>query len=398
LLHLDEGGGIHVTLLCLRCPRLSRWLRSGAASLLLTILLATSAAATRPSVEMWSREGCPYCAEARAFLDDLRERRPELRIIVYDVVRDPTARERLLVLSEQYGVQRPGVPSFLVEGRLLVGWEGAEVSGSALEALIAGAGAPAPPGRGVETRLFGSVDPGKLGLPLFTAVIGLLDGFNPCAMWVLVFLLSLLVNLRDRGKVILIGGTFVLASGIVYFAFMAAWLNVFLLVGVSRATRIALGAVAILIGALNIKDFVAFGHGLSLSIPRAAKPAIYARVRRVLQAENVGAAFGAVIVLALMVNTVELLCTSGLPAVYTQILAGQRLPAWQYYGYLVLYNLFYMLDDTLLLAAVVVTLRLTRLQEKGARVLKLISGVVMLILGIALALKPEWLEWGRLPL
>jgi hypothetical protein len=291
-------------------------------------------------------------------------------------------------------VQRPGVPSFLVGGAFLVGWGGAEVTGRTLEALLDDAARPPPEPQRVQTRIFGEIDASVLGLPLFTAAIGLLDGFNPCALWVLVFVLALLVNMRDRRKVLLVGGTFVLASGAVYFAFMAAWLNVFLLVGVSRPIQVGLGALATVIGLVNLKDFAAFGRGFSFSIPDAAKPTIYARMRAVLQAESIAGALGAVVVLALLVNTVELLCTSGLPAVYTQILVAQDLPVWQYYGYLALYNLFYMLDDSLLLAAAVVTLRMSRLQERGGRVLKLVSGAVMLLLGLALILRPEWLEWG----
>jgi glutaredoxin len=361
---------------------------------LLLALAAALAHAQQPTLEMWSRDGCPYCAEASTYLDELRQRRPDVRIVVYDIYRDAGARERFLALSEQNGVQRPGVPSFLIGGEFLVGWGGAEITGRALESLLAGAAAPPAEPQLVQTRMFGEIDARALGLPLFTAAIGLLDGFNPCALWVLVFVLSLLVNMKDRGKVLLVGGTFVLASGVVYFAFMAAWLNVFLVVGVSRPIQVALGAVAILIGLVNVKDFVAFGRGLSFSIPESAKPAIYSRMRRVLQAESLGGALGAVIVLALLVNTVELLCTSGLPAVYTQVLVARDLPTWQYYGYLALYNMFYMLDDSLLLAAAVVTLRMSKLQERGGRALKLISGVVMLLLGLALVLRPEWLEWG----
>jgi glutaredoxin len=377
------------TLLSRLCYRLRP-----AAVLLLLTLGSALAHAQQPTLEMWSREGCPYCAEASAYLDELRQRRPDVRIVVHDIYRDAGARERFLALSEQHDVQRPGVPSFLVGGQFLVGWGGAEVTGRALESLLAGAPAPPDEPQAVQTRLFGEIDAGALGLPMFTAAIGLLDGFNPCALWVLVFVLSLLVNLKDRGKVLLVGGTFVLASGLVYFAFMAAWLNVFLLVGVSRPIQVGLGAVAILIGLVNVKDFVAFGRGLSFSIPDSAKPAIYARMRAVLQAENVMGALGAVVVLALLVNTVELLCTSGLPAVYTQILVARELPGWQYYGYLALYNVFYMLDDSLLLAAAVVTLRMSKLQERGGRALKLISGVVMLLLGVALVFRPGWLEWG----
>jgi hypothetical protein len=243
----------------------------------------------------------------------------------------------------------------------------------------------------VDTPFFGRLSVRALGLPAFTLVLGLLDGLNPCAMWVLLFVLSLLVNLQDRARMALIGGTFVVVSGLVYFAFMAAWLNIFLLIGLSRVTQVMLGIVAVGVGAVNVKDFLAFGRGMSLSIPVAVRPGLYARVRRLIQAKNLTGAFASVIVLAVLVNTIELLCTAGLPAVYTQILALRQLPWWTYYGYLGLYNVAYMLDDSVVLILAVVTLGRHKLQEKEGRWLKLVSGVVMLGLGAVLIAKPAWL-------
>lgn len=190
---------------------------------------------------------------------------------------------------------------------------------------------------------------------------------------------------------LLIGGTFVAVSGLVYFAFMAAWLNVFLFIGFSRVVQVTLGGIAGLVGMINVKDFFAFQKGISLSIPEGAKPGLYARVRRILQADNLAGALAAVIVLAVLVNMIELLCTAGFPAIYTQILTLQQLPWWEYYAYLGLYNLAYMLDDSLMLTVAVVTLGHHKLQEHEGRWLKLVSGVVMLGLAAVLIAKPEWL-------
>ncbi|NIL97251.1 MAG: hypothetical protein GTO53_06650 [Planctomycetales bacterium] len=231
----------------------------------------------------------------------------------------------------------------------------------------------------------------RVGLPALTLAVGLVDGFNPCAMWVLLFLLSLLVNLKDRWRILVIAGTFILISGLAYFAFMAAWLNVFLFVGYLRPIQIALGMIAIAVGSIHIKDFFAFHRGFSLSIPEAAKPGIYARTRRIITAENlVGALIGAA-VLAVMVNVVELLCTAGLPALYTEILTMQNLPSWQNYAYLALYNVCYMFDDTLMVGMVVITLSRHKLQENQGRWLKLLSGVIITILGGIMIIKPELL-------
>lgn len=243
----------------------------------------------------------------------------------------------------------------------------------------------------IRLPVFGEVDASRVGLPLFTIAVGLVDGFNPCAMWVLLFLLSILVNLKDRWKILAVAGTFVLISGLAYFAFMAAWLNVFRWVGLLRPVQIALGLLAIFVGGVHIKDFFAFKHGLSLSIPESAKPGIYARVRQIVNAENL---FGAIVgasILAVMVNIVELLCTSGLPALYTSILAMQQLPVWHEYLYLALYNLAYMFDDSLMVGVVVITLGRHKLQETQGRWLKLVSGLVIFVLGVIMLVRPELL-------
>jgi len=246
----------------------------------------------------------------------------------------------------------------------------------------------------IDVPLLGPLSASRLGMPLFTLAVGLVDGFNPCAMWVLVFLLSVLVNIKDRRKIVLIAGTFVLISGIAYFAFMAAWLNVFMLIGIKRPVQIALGILALTIGAINVKDFFAFKKGLSLSIPESQKPGLYRRVREIVNAKYLTAALAGAVALAVVVNMIELLCTAGLPALYTQVLTMQEFPAWKNYAYLGLYILAYMLDDTVLVAAVVMTLSHRRLQEREGRWLKLLSGLVILLLGLAMIFRPGWLEIG----
>jgi glutaredoxin len=366
----------------------------------LTVGAAPESVPSAPDIEVFVREGCPACSAAKRFLDALQGERPELQVIYHDVGRDPEAQARLQALADQRRVQALGVPAFYVRGELHIGYVSADTTGDRLRALLEKPalrpGAPEAAGSvslpdSIDVPLLGRLRLGELGLPAVTLILGLLDGLNPCAMWVLLFLLSMLVNLHDRRTMLLIGGTFVAVSGLVYFAFMAAWLNLFLLIGLSRVMQVALGGIAAIVGLINVKDGFAFRHGPSLTIPEAAKPGLYARVRRILRAENLPGAFVGVVGLAVLVNTIELLCTAGLPAVYTHILTLQQLPWWAYYGYLGLYNVAYMLDDSLMLVIAVVTLSRRKLQEAGGRWLKLVSGVVMLGLGMVLIAHPEWL-------
>lgn len=243
----------------------------------------------------------------------------------------------------------------------------------------------------VDVPVLGRLNARRLGMPLFTILIGLVDGFNPCAMWVLLFMLSILIGMHDRRKILAVAGTFVVASGVVYFAFMAAWLNAFHFIGLRRWSEIALALIAAVIGAINIKDFFAFKQGITLSIPESAKLGIYARMRKIATAENLPAAIAGAAVLAILINFVELLCTAGLPALYTKVLTMQRYSLWAEYGYLVLYILAYVFDDSIMVGIAVVTLGRRKLQERGGRWLKLIGGIAIMALGLVLLFAPQWL-------
>jgi glutaredoxin len=367
---------------------------------------------TEPEIEIFTRSGCPRCAAAERFLHQLQGERPALRVVSRHVDRDPVALQQLRELAAQRSVEVIGVPAFHIRDELLIGFLGDASTGARIRTLIEGRGGESPQAggvclpdavaacagaedvEGVALPFVGSLAVRDIGLPLFTIAVGLLDGFNPCAMWVLLFLLSLLVNVQSRVKMLVIACTFVVASGLAYFAFMAAWLNVFMLVGFSAAVRVILAILACVVGVVNVKDFVAFGRGISFSIPEPAKHGLYTRARAILQAESLAGALAGVIVLAVFVNTVELLCTAGLPAVYTHILTQRHLPWWGYYGYLALYNVAYMLDDGLMVLTAVVTLNRFKLQQRGGRWLKLVSGMVLLALGLALLIRPEWLAQG----
>lgn len=379
-------------------------------------LLARHANGAEPDITMWGQPACSHCAAAGTFLDELQQRRTDVRIVRHDITRDPKAFQELRFRSEEAGVDVLGLPSFAVRGHFIVGFDSAETTGVEIEkrlermghqknsesssALAPGFDTPgvsedeeAPPPGTIDLPAVGRVSSQRLGLPLFTILVGLVDGFNPCAMWVLLFLLSLLVNIKSRPRMIAIAGSFVVVSGLAYYAFMAAWLNVFVLVGFSRAVQTVLGAVALLIGGVNIKDFFAFQKGITLGIPERAKPGIYARVRAIVHAENLVPAIVGATMLAVLVNVVELVCTAGLPALYTQILVQQGTSPAQRYAYLALYDLAYMFDDSIMVAIAVVTLGKRKLQERGGRWLKLLSGTVILVLGALLLFAPGALVW-----
>lgn len=378
--------------------------------LTLAAWLAVSAFAV--DIDAYVRPGCPHCADAEVYLDALEGERPDVHVTTYDVVASPEARARLQALSEAHGVTTPGVPSFVVGDELIVGFVDAKTTGPRLLAAIAGRSATEATGLAgdvcepevpclesatdtpssvVDLPLLGRLRVDRLGLPLFTVIVGLLDGFNPCATWVLMFLLSVLVREKDRLRMVAIAGTFVLVSGVVYYAFMAAWLNVFFVLGLSRLVQGALALLALGIGLVNLRDGLSREGGFTLAIPDRFKPIIARRSHSVSGADSLGAAIAGVAGLAVLVNLVELLCTAGLPAVYTHVLTQHHVSRAAHYGYLALYDLAYMFDDGLMVAVAVITLSQTRLQEGGGRALKLLSGALMTALALVLLFRPAWL-------
>jgi cytochrome c biogenesis protein CcdA len=366
--------------------------------------------AGQPQVQLyffWSLT-CPHCTSAHPHVVAIPKQRPWVKVHELELSRSQPNVAHYQALAHRIGENASSVPAVIFCGEMHVGWEGPENSGRLLNErldacrarLVAGQsttdGAPAS-GR-IDIPLFGTVDPSTISLPTLTLVLAGLDAFNPCAFFVLLFLLSMMAHQKSRSRMLLIGGVFVAISGIMYFAFMAAWLSVFQLFGHLSWVTLAAGALAILVGLTNIKDFFWFARGFSLSIPESKKPDVFRRARAILNAEQLPAMFAATAFLAVAANFYELLCTAGFPMIYTRVLTLAELPAGTRYVYLAAYNIIYVLPLAAIVAVFARTLGARKLSEREGRLLKLLSGLMMLGLGVLLLLAPERLSQTGLTL
>lgn len=245
----------------------------------------------------------------------------------------------------------------------------------------------------IDLPLIGTIDYAQLSLPVLTVIIALLDGFNPCAMWALLFIITLLISMHDRRKMWLYGTTFIATSAAVYFVFMAAWLNLFMFIGHIVWVRTAIGLLAIAAGAYYLYDWYQNKTGCKVTGNEDRKK-IFTRLRDVVKERNVWLGLGGVIVLAAAVNIVELACSAGLPVLYTGILTSAGLEVWQYYAYMLLYILFFMLDDLVVFVIAMTTLRVIGIDSKYSRAIRLFGGVVMAALGLLLIFAPQVLMFG----
>jgi thiol-disulfide isomerase/thioredoxin len=361
---------------------------------------------------------CPHCQAAKPWLEQFAANTPWLTLKRYSV-KDNREHARLYFsTAKSLGVEALSTPGFLFCRQLVIGYDSAATTGRQLaDAMQAcherrlALPAPAPAadagsmaaravpsaaeekaGTTVSLPFVGSVDAKALSLPVLTVVLASMDAFNPCAFFVLLFLLSLLVHARSRTRMAIVGGTFVLISGLVYFVFMAAWLNVFLIAGELRVITFIAGLVALLVAVLNIKDYFWFKAGPSLSIPDAAKPGLFKRMREVVTTGSMGPMLVGTVLLAIVANSYELLCTAGFPMVYTLTLTkAHDLSTWQYYAWLGIYNVIYVIPLLVIVTAFTKTMGARKLSEAEGRLLKLISGFMMLGFSLVLLLTPSLL-------
>ncbi|MDD5547840.1 MAG: hypothetical protein PHN74_03030 [Candidatus Pacebacteria bacterium] len=246
----------------------------------------------------------------------------------------------------------------------------------------------------IKIPLFGEVPLASLSLPVLSVVLGGLDGFNPCAMWVLLFLISLLLGTHDRKKMWLLGGAFLVASAAVYFIFMAAWLNLIIFLGFIFWIRALIGLVALIGGGLNLKKFFEFKQDTCEVMGENKKLTVIDKMKAIIQKQNLWFALIGIVALSFSVNLVEMVCSAGLPVIFTQILAVNHLAWWQYGFYMFIYIFMYMLDDIIIFTLAMITLQMSGMTSKYARYSHLVGGVLMVIVGLLLIFKPAWLSFG----
>lgn len=354
------------------------------------------ASSPRPSgtlIFFWGT-GCPHCEEARPFVAELAREHPDVTVEAVEVRRDEAGRARFIATMQALGAEAVGIPCFVRGDRYVVGFRRGESEARVRELVDEAAGAVATERTTLDVPVLGAVEPRAVSLPVLTVAIGLVDGINPCAMWVLVVLLGLLTHVDSVRRMVLYAGAFVVMSGVVYFVFMVAWATAFAAMGLSRPVTVVLGAALTAMGLLNLKDSLWFkAGGVSLVIPAKAKPGLFRRMRRIAGAVSTPAALVGIAALAFAVNLVELGCTIGLPAIYTRILVLRGVVGGARFAYLALYNVAYVVPLLTVVAVAIGLKRRFAVTEKVARALKGVSGALLTAFGLVFALAPEWLTW-----
>ena len=367
---------------------------------------------------------CPHCLKAKTFLETLAKANPAVRLHALEVGNNEENNRAFMGAVERFGIERPGVPLITIGDKVFIGYgedatTGAElraalddcrrrrcadVGGDIVRAAAEPSGAPAPAGSAEALRpqipttvslpLIGEIDTRTLSLPVLTIVLGFVDGFNPCAMWALVFLIGLLVGMKDPVRMWTYGLVFLVTSAVVYLAFMAAWLNVFMFLGSLGVIRIAIGVFALGAAGYYLWQFWSNPDAACPVTSSGERQHVMARFREVTAERSFLVAIAGIIVLAALVNLIELLCSAGIPAIYTQVLALSDLSRGAYAGYLLLYISVFLIDDIIVFVMAMLTLQAAGLAATYSRYSHLLGGVVLAAVGFMLLFRPDWLAFA----
>ncbi len=364
-------------------------------------------------VYFWG-DGCPNCALASEYLDTVRADYPDTVIRDYEVWGSASNRDLFRTTAADLGFEASSVPTLIIGERIWIGWTTqverdiraavemnargvsprAGVYGSAAAGTCAedGTACTSADGALIDVPLIGEVDLGTRSLLVSTIIIGAVDGINPCSLWVITILLVIVIRTGSRRRVIAIGTTFLVVTAAMYALYMAAMYSALAVVGYIGAIQIVVGLAALIFGAVSVKDYFALKKGLSFTISDSAKPGIFQRARNAAGQKALIPALAATVGLAVAVSLLEAPCTAGFPLLWTGMLHANEVGAAETGMLWIAYMVPYLLDEMIIFAIAIITMKATHMQEKHGELLKLIAGVTMLMLAVVMFLDPTVME------
>ena len=367
-------------------------------------------------------DGCPHCAQEKIFLDSIKDSYDNLDIVMYEVWKNPENQKFLEQVKNELGIQRSGVPVTIIGDTYMVGWS------EALEGRVTRAirfynqndyvdvveqikngvyekeeeherefdkeEEKSDDDATVKIPIIGKVNLKNVSLTTAGVILGLVDGFNPCAMWVLLFLISMLIGMKNKKRMWIIGLTFLGSSALVYMLIMLSWLNIVVSVATSIWVRNIIACVAIIGGIINLVNYFKHQDSGCSVVDEKKRKSVFSRIKKFTQEKSLILALIGAVALAFSVNIIELACSAGLPLVYTQLLAINNITGFGAFLYVLLYIIFFLLDDLIIFFIAVKTMEVTGFSTKYSKYSHLVGGILMVLIGVLLIFKPEWLMFG----
>ncbi len=334
---------------------------------------------------------CPTCSKPDQHIGLFDDYPVEVEI--YEVFLDDKGRNKYDQVSEELGIDVRGFPTIVYKDQFWLGF-----SETVQEEIIEAIEASLEDREAAERKniynlpLFGEVDLADSPILLTTVIVAFLDGFNPCSLFVLTFLLAIIVHSASRKRIFIVGITFLLVTSAVYGLFILGVLNIMVFAAQLFWIRNLIAAIVIILGLVAIKDFIVYKQGFSLSIPESYKNRYYQQVRKLFYTKSVLPMIAATAMIALGIALIELPCTAGFPFIWSSIVAGLDLPFSVFFVLFVIYIITYLSVELVIFGLAVIRMRSIKMTEERGRLLKLVAGSLMMVLGLILFIDPAYME------
>lgn len=368
------------------------------------------------NVYLFHSNTCSHCKAEIEFLNEIQKEYENLKINLYEINDVKENKELMIKIKEKLNIDSPMVPFTVIGDYYYIGYNDGVKDGiknliekytseeqyDVIKDIIDGKDVSNFKIKNGEinkiSTVFGEIDPAKVSLPILSVIMGAIDGFNPCAMWVLIFLITMLFNMENKKRMWALGITFLVTSALIYLVFMFVWLGVAtkLLTTISWL-KLLIGLVALIGAFINLKGFIKSivkkDAGCEV-VDNSKRKKIISKIKKYTSEKSFILAMLGVMLLAISVNAIELACSAGLPVLFTNVLALNDVNFIEKCIYIFIYIFFFLIDDIIVFFVAMFTLNIKALSTKYTKYSHLIGGIIMLIIGILMIFKPEWLMFN----
>ena len=382
-------------------------------------------------IEYFGRKDCKNCANLEKFLKELSTKRDDFEYVEHKI--DESKEEKVFFDETTSKLKLvKGTPIIYIDGHIIQGFNTADTTGKEIENLInsgktkdkiltlkeyvesgqtgnvssngavcTGDTVCEVPGltKGAENQVLvnipiinKTVDLTNYSLLTMSIILGTIDGFNPCAMWVLVLFLTALIAVGNKVKMFRVAGLFILAEAVMYFFILNAWIYAWDFVGLDKLVTPLVGIVGIIGGIFFIRNYLKKGDTLECEVTDFEQRAkISKKIKDIANKPFTLLTALAIIGLALSVNVIEFACSVGIPQTYTKILQINEVPFWTRQFYTFIYIIGYMVDDIIVFGFALMSINKLQLTTKYSKWVNLFGGILMIILGLIMLIKPSLL-------
>lgn len=335
---------------------------------------------------------CPHCHDEIEYFKQLENKyKDKINIYKYEVIKDKNNLKMMNATKELFQVSSTGVPFTVIGKEYILGFsettkdEFTNIIDNYLEENT-------NENNKIEKTIpiLGKIDAKKTSLTLVGIILGFIDGFNPCAMWILLLLINMTLTMKNKKKMIAIGLTFILTSGIIYFLSMLG-ISYILDLTMVNIVRDVIAVFAIILGIYNLHVYIKTRKDTGCHVvDKKKRKGIIKKINEIMSKKSTLLAIIGTIILASSVNLIELACSLGFPTIYLELLTINNIHGITKILYLLIYIFFYLIDDLVVFLIAVFTLKSKGISTRYNKFVNLVGGILMIIMGLLLIFKPDW--------